>query len=123
MFVAELARFLAPASLCALLALGGCGQDEQVGDAGPAISHVTGCGRIATTVEGSTCRVQWNCTDGGSHVLLCAEVEDGSTQCLCSVGEDEGEDGGIAEPMAAPGGCGQEPYEDAAFSVCAWSLE
>jgi hypothetical protein len=75
------------------------------------------CDRTSTLVDGPNCSVQWNCSETGSHSLLCAELDDGSTACQCKLGEE------LGELAAVEGGCGEEPYELRAQSVCGWSFE
>jgi hypothetical protein len=93
--------------------LGGCAEDGAAVTAPPA----TGCGRTSTALDGANCRVQWNCTEGGQHVLICAELDDGSVACQCAVGDE------TPELMPVPDGCGAEPFEDRVAEICGWSLQ
>lgn len=100
-------------SLGLALALAGCAQSGEQAAEAPA----TGCARTSSVVDGANCRLQWNCSEDGAHVLLCAELDDGSIACRCDVGEEQG------ELMTTSEGCGEAPYEARALELCGWSLE
>jgi hypothetical protein len=99
----------------ALALLAGC---SDAGEAAPAAAApFGGCARASSAIDGADCRIQWNCSEGGSHVLLCTELDDGNIACRCDVGEERG------ELLMTNAGCGEAPYEARASELCGWSLE